>query len=123
MTNNEQDFRPLGSRETGMPGLAGAARETTFDVEAFSADRPDALHMIPVGDKSRVWICDVREWRRRQTQTSREANKQAEVSRTKTKAGGSSAPSSDKQFERAQARIPSGRASRPAGTRRDRTGP
>ena len=38
-----------------MPGLAGAARETTFDVEAFSADRPDTLHTIPAGDKSRVW--------------------------------------------------------------------
>ena len=98
VANNEQDFRPLGPRVADMPGLRGAARETTFDVEAFSQERPDSLHTIPAGDKSRVWSCDVREWCRRQTQASREANKQAEVSGTRTKAGGSTAPSSDKQF-------------------------
>lgn len=104
--NNERDFRSLGPRVAGMPGLAGAARETTFDIEAFSQDQPDTLHTIPAGDKSRVWTCDVREWRRRQTQASREANKQAEVSGTKTNAGSPSAPSSDKQFEQALAKDP-----------------
>ena len=94
-----------------MPGgtghyAAGSARETTFDVEAFSAERPDTLHTIPAGDKSRVWTCDVKEWRRRQTQASREANKQAEVSGTKAGAGRSSAPSSDKQFEQALSKDP-----------------
>ena len=84
VANNEQDFRPLGRREAGMPGLAGAVRETTFDIEAFSQERPDAIHTIPAGDKSRIWTCDVKEWRRRQTQASREANKQSEASGTKT---------------------------------------
>ena len=106
VANNEQDFRPLGRREAGMPGLNGASRETTFDIEAFSQDRPDTLHTIPAGDKSRVWTCDVKEWRRRQTQASREANKQAEVSGTKTGAGRSSAQSRDKQFEQALANDP-----------------
>ena len=121
VANNEQDFRPLGPRVVGLGHYEqGAARETTFDVEAFSTDRPDTLHTIPAGDKSRVWTCDVREWRRRQTQASREANKQAEVSGTKTNAGGSSAPSSDKQFEQALARDPVWKA---VVARREKKGP
>ena len=106
VAGNEQDFRPLGRREAGMPGLNGASRETTFDIEAFSQDRPDTLHTIPAGDKSRVWTCDVKEWRRRQTQASREANKQAEVSGTSRSSAGNKAPSSDKQFEQALANDP-----------------
>ena len=106
VANNEQDFRPLGRREAGMPGLNGASRETTFDIEAFSQDRPDTLHTIPAGDKSRVWTCDVKEWRRRQTQASREANKQAEVTGTSRSSAGNKAPSSDKQFEQALSKDP-----------------
>ena len=106
VANNEQDFRPLGRREAGMPGLAGAVRETTFDIEAFSQERPDAIHTIPAGDKSRIWTCDVKEWRRRQTQASREANKQSEASGTKTNAGRYSTPSPDKQFEQALSKDP-----------------
>ena len=108
VAGNEKDFRPLGPKVPGRGGhyLAGDAREATFDVEAFSADRPDTLHTIPVGDKSRIWTCDVKEWRRRQTQASREANKAAAVSGTKTAAGGSAAPSRDKQFEQALSQDP-----------------
>ena len=62
VANNEQGFRPLGPRVAGLGHYEqGAARETTFDVEDFSADRPDTLHTIPAGDKSRVWTCVVRE--------------------------------------------------------------
>ena len=111
VASNEKDFRPLGPRVPGRGGhyQAGDARETTFDVEAFSADRPHSLHTIPVGESSsRVWTCDVKEWRRRQTQATREANQAAEVSGTKpgSKSGASAAPSRDKQFEQALAQDP-----------------
>ena len=54
MANNEQGFRLLGPRVAGLAHYEqGTARETTFDVEDFSADRPDTLHTIPAGDKSR----------------------------------------------------------------------
>ena len=106
VAGNEQDFRPIGKREAGMGGLNGASRETTFDIEAFAQERPDTLHTIPDDDKSRVWTCDVKEWRRRQTQASREANKQAEVSGTDRNAGRAQAPSRDKQFEQALAKDP-----------------
>ena len=106
VASNEQDFRPLGRREAGMPGMGGAAREATFDIEAFSRERRDTLHTIPAGDKSRVWTCDVKEWRRRQTQASREANKQAEASGAGSSPTGHKAPSSDKQFEQALAKDP-----------------
>ena len=106
VANNEQDFRPLGRREAGMPGLAGASRETTFDIEAFSQERPDAIHTIPAGDKSRVWTCDVREWRRRQTQASREANKQAQAACVSRETPGTKGSSRDHQFEQALAKDP-----------------
>ncbi|MYC31825.1 MAG: hypothetical protein F4X64_01445 [Chloroflexi bacterium] len=62
VANNEQGFRPLGPRVAGLGHYEqGAARETTFDVEDFSADRPNTLHTIPAGDKSRVWTCVLRE--------------------------------------------------------------
>ena len=53
-----------------------------------------------------MWTCEVREWRRRQTQATREANQAAEVSGTKPKSGASSAPSREKQFERVLAQDP-----------------
>ena len=110
VANNEQDFRPLGPRVAGVGGVysAGDTRETNFDVEAFTAERPDTLHTIPARgtDKSRVWTCDVREWRRRQTQATREANKEAAASGRKTNAAGSSRPSRDKQFENMLAQDP-----------------
>ena len=106
VANNEQDFRPLGRREAGMPGLAGAVRETTFDIQAFSQERPDALHTIPAGDKSRVWTCDVKEWRRRQTQASREANKEAASKGVSRETPGNKSVNRDQQFEQALANDP-----------------
>ena len=110
VAGNEKDFRPLGPRMPGRGGhyQPGEARETSFDVEAFAADRPDTLHTIPVGDSSRVWTCDVREWRRRQTQATREANQAAGASGTKpgSKSGPAAAPSRDRQFEQALAQDP-----------------
>ena len=106
VANNEQDFRPLGPRTHTGHYSAGSAREATFDVEAFSFEFPDTLHTIPAGDASRVWTCEVKEWRRRQTQATREANKAAEVSGTNPKSGSSSAPSREKQFEQLLAKDP-----------------
>ena len=106
VANNEQDFRPIGPRTHTGHYSAGSAREATFDVEAFSFEFPDALHTIPAGDASRVWTCEVKEWRRLQTQSTREANKAAEVSGTKPKSGASSAPSREKQFELLLAKDP-----------------
>ena len=106
VASNEQDFRPLGPRTHTGHYSAGSAREATFDVEAFSFEFPDTLHTVPAGDASRVWTCEVSEWRRRQTQATREANKAAEVSGTKPQSGSSSAPSREKQFEQLLAKDP-----------------
>ena len=106
---NEADFRPLGPNP-GSPGQyqQGAARESSFDIAAFSSEFADSLHTIPAGDGSRVWTCEVKEWRRRQTQATREANQAAEVSGTKpgSKSGAPTAPSRDRQFEQALAQDP-----------------
>ena len=107
VSSNEGDFRPLGPKaDSSTHYQAGAAREATFDVDAFAADYPDTLHTIPDGDKSRVWTCETDEWRRRQTRATREANQAAEVSGTKPRSAASAAPSRDKQFERALAQDP-----------------
>ena len=109
VAGNEQDFRPLGPRLANVGHFQqGAARESTFDVEAFSFEYPNSLHTIPAGDGSRVWTCEVNEWRRRQARATREANQAAEVSGTKpgSKSGAAAAPSRDKQFERALAQDP-----------------
>ena len=109
---NETDFRPLGPRQAYFK--AGGAREATFDVEAFSAERPETLHTIPdeggTGDKyesSRVWTCDVKEWRTLQTRATREFNKEAEAaggSRATTQQGKS--PSREQQFQEVLATDP-----------------
>ena len=88
---NEDDFRPLGPRlETssysGYEG--GATREATFDVELFAKELPDTLHTIPMDGRtgnekyegSRLWTCDVKEWRKRQTKATREANSEGALS-------------------------------------------
>ena len=82
---NETDFRPLGPRPRHFEG--GAAREAAFDIDAFSAAHQGALHTIPADgdggekyDSSRVWTCDVKAWRNLQTQSTREANKEAKAS-------------------------------------------
>ena len=82
VAHNEADFRPLGPRPNHYD--AGAAREAAFNVEAFSAERPGTLHTIPASEGyggkyelSRVWTCDVKAWRSRQTKATREANAEA----------------------------------------------
>ncbi len=105
-------FRPIGPK-TGHE-VGGANREPTFDTDAFSFEFADCLHTIPADDgrsenyralelydKSRVWTCEVREWSRRQSRATREANAQAAVSGGGKAAGGNSpkAPSRDKVFE------------------------
>ena len=87
---NEDDWRPLGPRPKD--GRGQWHREPTFDVEAFKKDHPGALHTIPEisstervdsyhqithHDKSRLWTCEVKEWSRRQSRATREANKEA----------------------------------------------
>ena len=102
---NETDYRPLGPR-TGH-GTAGSAREATFDVDTFAAERPDALHTIPDRDGpdekhegSRLWTCAVKDWTREQTRATREANKEAvESGREPPAASSKKAVSRDKQFE------------------------
>lgn len=107
VATNEPNFRPLGPKaESYSHYQAGAVREATFDTEAFAADYPDKLHTVPNGDKSRVWTCEVDEWRRRQTRATREANEAAKVSGTNPRPAASAAPSRDKQFERALAQDP-----------------
>ena len=105
-------FRPIGPK-TGHE-VGGGNRQPTFDTDAFSFEFPDSLHTIPADDgrsegytrlelydKSRVWTCEVREWSRRQSRATREANAQAATSGGSKAAGGQQAkkPSPDKQFE------------------------
>ena len=109
---NEADFRPLGPRPKY--SVAGAGREATFDVETFSAERPDTLHTIPVehepvygedlslrdkGATSRVWTCDVTAWRGLQTRATREANKEVAGGGGQTAAAPAKSVSRDKRFE------------------------
>ena len=49
----------------------GGTQEANFDVKAFSVERPEKLHPIPNGGKSRVWTCDVRLWSTWQTRAIR----------------------------------------------------
>ena len=59
-------------------------------------------------DKGRVWTCEVKEWSRRQSRATREANKEAAASgKGKGKAvGQAKAPSRDKLFEQLLANDP-----------------
>ena len=111
-------FRPIGPKTGHVVG--GGHREPTFDVDAFSSEYPDSLHTIPADDgsmknyraeerydQSRVWTCEVREWSRRQSRATREANAAANE---KAARSGKPAPqaqsrsmSRDKQFEAALA--------------------
>ena len=82
VAHNETDFRPLGPRPKHYD--AGASREATFNVDAFSVERPGTLHTIPASEGwggkfelSRVWTCDVKAWRSWQTKATREANAEA----------------------------------------------
>ena len=89
---NDKDWRPLGPKPAHTTG--GANQEANFDVDAFKEDYPDTLHTIPAVsrtevvnwearlflDSSRLWTCNVKEWSRRKSRTTREANKAAEAS-------------------------------------------
>ena len=116
---NEADFRPLGPRPQYSP--AGAGREATFDVEAFSAERPETLHTIPVEyepvygeepsvhDKhatSRVWTCGVKAWSGWQTRATREANKEGVAAGGQAAATPAKSVSRDKQLEQLLANDP-----------------
>ena len=88
---NEQDWRPLGPMPAEATG--GAYREATFDVDAFVRDYPESVHTIPAVSKSelvnyrsrvtcegsRDWTCEVKEWSRRQSRATREANKEVQT--------------------------------------------
>ena len=102
-------FRPIGSK-TGH-SVGGGQKEATFDVDAFAFEFPDSLHTIPADDgstknyhmeerydQSRVWTCEVKEWSRRQSRATREANKAAEASGKSS--GHSSSPEVRKKGER-----------------------
>ena len=108
---NEEGWRPLGPRPKYIN--SGGFREATFDVEAFSAQRPQTLHTIPadmVGDGkyegSRVWTCDVKVWRSWQTRATREANKEEVVAGGQASAAPAKGLSRDKQFEQVLASDP-----------------
>lgn len=79
----DTDWRPLDVREGDTadfaPEGAGYAREPNFDVPVFLGDFPDLNHVIPRrdGKAGRAWTCNVKEWRKRQSAQTREANKTA----------------------------------------------
>ena len=87
---NEMDWRPLGPKPAHTVG--GADKEASFEVESFKEDNSDSLHTIPavseykvvnyeaqlICDGSRLWTCEVKEWSRRQSRATREANRAGE---------------------------------------------
>ena len=84
VAHNETDWRPLGPKPRYAEG--GATREATFDVEMFAAEHQETLHTIPADDAanerynaSRLWTCNVKEWRTWQTRATREATKEADA--------------------------------------------
>ncbi len=79
--SNEERWRPLDSQQdssdlTSSYESGGGARQASFDVDEFVMEHPELVHSIPSlkADKARRWTCDAREWRRRQTMATREAN-------------------------------------------------
>ena len=102
---NETDYRPLGPLVGGEQG--GAARQATFDVEAFAKEHPAQLHNIPLEHAgSRLWTCAVKDWTRTQTRATREANRAAEATGVSRETQTSKAPSRDKVFEQLLAKDP-----------------
>ena len=111
VARNETEFRPLGPRPKHYD--AGAAREATFDVQAFSAERPGKLHTIPASEGyggkyelSRVWTCDVKAWRSRQTKATRGANAEAAVAAGGEGAVAPKSLSRDQQLQQLLAKDP-----------------
>ena len=114
---NEKDWRPLGPPTAHSTG--GGHREATFDRDDFVWEYRDSLHTIPADDghvenyrlterydKSRQWTCEVKEWRRRQSSATREANKEVPASGGSAPAKSSKSDSRDKQFEQLLAKDP-----------------
>ena len=119
---NEKDYRPLGPKLAQSTG--GGNRDATFDVDEFAAEFPSALHTIPAEKntsqfdddtyqpirhpfgQSRLWTCEVKEWSRRQTRATREANKAAETTGVSRETQSAKAPSPDQLFERLLAKDP-----------------
>jgi len=102
---NEQGWRPLAGATDDEKHLyfGGAAREPSFDVEAFEKEHPQHVHQIPRGESgARAWTCLVKEWQKWQTRGTRELNlrlEKGEVARQpKTER--------EKRIERALARDP-----------------
>ena len=82
----DSDWRPLeaaGEHDLSYgygPGVSATSRAPSFDVAVFIKDCENQCHTIPrLDDKSRAWTCNVKEWRRRQTAGTREANHAAEA--------------------------------------------
>ena len=80
----DADWRPLEVREGdvaeygGLNEGSGFAREPSFNVPDLLNDFPDDNHVLPRLDgKTRAWTCNVKEWRKRQSAATREANKAA----------------------------------------------
>ena len=78
----DSEWRPLERNtgdvvEHGYEG-SGFGRQPNFDVAAFAHDYPAQTHILPRRDgKTRVWTCNVKEWRRQQSAATRETNKAA----------------------------------------------
>ena len=66
-------WRPLAAPEA----WSMDTHSPSFDTGAFRQDHPGDVHAIPAGEtssKGEPWTCNVREWRRRQSATTRAAN-------------------------------------------------
>ena len=86
VVSNDREWRPLEARPQADKrayeyGASNAGQETTFDTEAFGAELPAKCHTVPnyEGTSGRLWTCDAREWRKRQSAATRAANKDAEA--------------------------------------------
>ena len=106
VSTNENDFRPVGPRTKKGDFYGGASREASFDIEAFTAERPEKMHTVPQDDDggekyggSRTWTCDAKAWRSAQTRATRESNKEAVAAGQPTTTSTSQAPTRDQQLE------------------------
>ena len=70
---NKEAWRPL---EKGVQSSYGIPN---FDVDAFAKEFPTLVHHIPIGsgDGSKLWTCNVREWRRLQSAATRASTNKA----------------------------------------------
>ena len=75
-----------------MQATGGGHKEASFNVDEFSHEFADLLHTVPADDghvenyrlterydQSRVWTCEVKQWSRRQSRATREANQATEA--------------------------------------------